>query len=189
MSPSEALHRVREVLPPPPPDIRTGGAPQGFRQVPPHPGAGLATCRLLYRAGAVRYLQARGDGWQLASADIAVVGEYTTAEGPFVDDYFFAFVRVDGVVFEASFYAAGGNATLDALGAALGGKITAGLCNSATWRSRVIWPQALENVPLFELRERADRSIWHRLQRVVGLGAMHAVLTDEVERYLADRRM
>jgi hypothetical protein len=152
------------------------------------PGAGLASCRLLFRAGAVRYLRERGDGWQLASADIAVVGEYTTADGPFVDDYFFAFVRVDGAVFEASFYAAGGNATLDALGAALGGKITAGLCNSATWRSRVIWPQALENVPLFELRDRGDRSIWHRLQRVVGLGAMHAVLTDEVERYLAERR-
>jgi hypothetical protein len=179
MSPSEALHRVREL---PKPAV---AAPHGFRLVP---GAGITSCRLVFRAGAVHYIRERESGWQLAAADIAVVGEYTTADGPSVDDYFFAFVRADGTVFEASFYAAGGNATLDALGAALGGKITAGLCNSATWRSRVIWPQELENVPLFELRDRGDRSIWHRLRRVVGLGAMDAVLTDEVERYLAERR-
>jgi hypothetical protein len=136
----------------------------------------------------VQYIRERGGGWELAASDIALVGEYTTADGPFVDDYFFAFVRNDGAVFEASFYAAGGNATLDALGAALGGKIMAGLCNSATWRSRVIWPQALEDAPLFELRERAAGSIWHRLQRVIGMGAMDAVLTEQVERYLANRR-
>jgi hypothetical protein len=178
MSPSEALHRERE-LPKPP------VTPHGLRLAP---DAGLVSCRLVFRAGAVHYVTSRGGGWQLAASDIAVVGEYTTADGPSVDDYFFAFVRADAMVFEASFYAAGGNATLDALGAALGGTVTAGLCNSATWRSRVIWPQELENVPLFALRDRGDRSIWHRLRRVVGLGAMDAVLTADVERYLAGRR-
>jgi hypothetical protein len=177
MSPSEALHRVRELRQPAP--------AQGFRLMP---GAGIASCRLVFRDGSVQYIRERGGGWELAASDIALVGEYTTADGPFVDDYFFAFVRNDGAVFQASFYAAGGNATLDALGAALGGRITAGLCNSATWRSRVIWPTALEDVPLFELRERTDGSIWHRLQRVMGMGAMDAVLTDEVERYLANLR-
>ncbi|MDQ6635508.1 MAG: hypothetical protein M3Z10_12235 [Gemmatimonadota bacterium] len=177
MSPSEALHRVRELRQPAP--------PQGFRLMP---GAGIASCRLVFRDGAVQYIRERGGGWELAASDIALVGEYTTADGPFIDDYFFAFVRNDGAVFQASFYAAGGNATLDALGAALGGRITAGLCNSATWRSRVIWPAALEGLPLFELRERTDGSIWHRLQRVMGMGATDAVLTVEVERYLANCR-
>jgi hypothetical protein len=52
----------------------------------------------------------------------------------------------------------------------------------------VIWPPALEDAPLFELRDRVDGGIWHRLQRVMGMGAMDAVLTDDVERYLANRR-
>jgi hypothetical protein len=152
------------------------------------PAAGIASCRLVFRDGAVQYLRERGGGWELAACDIALVGEYTTADGPFVDDYFFAFVRNDGAVFQASFYAAGGNATLDALGAALGARITPGLCNSATWRSRVLWPPALEDTPLFERRDRAEAGIWNRLQRVMGIGAMDAVLTVSVERYLADRR-
>lgn len=178
MSPSEALHRVHE--------LPRSAAGRGVRLVPE---AGIVSCRLVFRAGALQYIREQGIGWELPASDIAVVGEYTTADGPFVDDYFFAFVCSDGTVYEASFYAAGGNATLDALGAVLGGKITAGLCNSATWRSRVIWPAVLEDVPLFELRDRGDGGIWHRLQRAIGMGAMDAVLTEEVERYLATRRI
>jgi len=135
----------------------------------------------------VQYIRERGGGWELAPTDIALIGEYTTANGPFVDDYFFAFVRDDGAVFQASFYAAGGNATLDALGATLGGRITAGSATPPLAFARDLAASARGHA-LFELRERVDGGIWHRLQRVMGMGAMDAVLTDDVERYLANRR-
>jgi hypothetical protein len=178
MSSSEALQRGPEFA-------KRADAPRGFQV---EAGDGGGRCRLGFRAGAVRYLREHGESWELAASEIAVVGEYTTAEGPFVDDYFFAFVRADGMVFEASFYAAGGNATLDALGTALGGRLTAGLRNSATWCSRVIWPPTLEGAPLFELREREVRSLWHRVRRAFGLGAVDAVLTDQVAQYLEENR-
>src|ERR1700760_34897 len=64
--------------------------------------------------GMLRYI-ARDGSFDVGLVDIAIVGEYTTPYGPAAGDYFFVFVTTAGVRHEASGYAAGLEAALDAL--------------------------------------------------------------------------
>ena len=93
--------------------------------------------------GRLRY---RGDvvTWDIAIADIAVIGEYTNQNGPFSDDYFLAFIgRGSTEWYEASFYARGRDDALKGLASQLGTNLVCELCNSTDFRSRVMWPPAL----------------------------------------------
>lgn len=95
--------------------------------------------------------------WEVHVADIAVIGEYTTNDGPWLDDYFFVFVERDGTVREASFYADGRDRALAALEDALGERLAPGLSGTSEWRSRVLWPPRLADSELFSLDRFPER--------------------------------
>lgn len=127
--------------------------------------------------------------WRLPVSDIAVVGEYTNANGPWIDDYYLVFVRRDRTCFEASFYASGRDRALDDLGVALGGAdLSPGLCNSAEWETRVLWPSQLVDSPLWVLKHEAPSGVWSRVLDVVRLGKQTAVLSPRVEEFLSRAR-
>jgi hypothetical protein len=91
--------------------------------------------------------------WRLPIADVRVIGEFTNEAGPYLDDYFFLFVTSDASSwFCDSFYAEGRDQFLDELGRKLGAKLRCGLCNSASFKSRALWPANLEGSPLFEFK-------------------------------------
>ncbi len=49
-----------------------------------------------------------GGGWTVNLQDVRLIGEYTTANGPLIDDYFFVFLTAkENGWHEASFYASG----------------------------------------------------------------------------------
>src|SRR5262245_9714586 len=78
--------------------------------------------------------------WSLPLADLELLGEYTDPNGPFVDDYFFVFIRRPQHHWnEASFYASGRDELLDELAVLLGAKLDCGLVNSTEYNSRVMW--------------------------------------------------
>lgn len=124
--------------------------------------------------------------WRVAVADLRVVGEYTTTDCPYGDDYFFVFIARDQW-FEASFYADGRDTLLAELGDRLDHKLQTGLCNSTSLASRVLWPARFEGHPLFDLvPEEKAGSIFSRIrQRVVP--RVHMNFTDEVKREFAPR--
>jgi hypothetical protein len=96
------------------------------------------------------YSSVEHEHWRLPVRKVRAIGEYTTAAGPTLDDYFFVFVTEDSECwFEASFYADGRDAFLLKLSKLLGADIRAGLCNSTSWETRVLWPQTLEGEELF----------------------------------------
>jgi len=98
---------------------------------------------LIYSSGEKEY-------WRLPLKKIRAIGEYTTAAGPFLDDYFFVFVTDEpDCWYEASFYAEGRDLFVSGVGRLLGDAITPGLCNSTNWRTRVLWPKSLEGEELF----------------------------------------
>jgi hypothetical protein len=106
--------------------------------------------------------QLRCDGgpmgsWQVSVSDIAVVGEYTTSDGPFFDDYFFVFITRDGTMHEASFYADGRDRALATLEANLGARIVPALSATSEWRSRVLWPPRLVDAELFSIDRFPER--------------------------------
>ena len=89
--------------------------------------------------------------WRLPIAEVHVIGEFTNEAGPHLDDYFFLFVTSDASSWHyASFYAEGRDKFLIELGQKLGVKLECKLCNSTSFKSRVMWPANLQETPLFE---------------------------------------
>ena len=124
--------------------------------------------------------------WRLPSSDVSVVGEYTNANGPWIDDYFLVFVRPDRMCFEVSFHARGRDQALSDLGIALGGAVLRpGLCNSTEWRTRVLWPLQLADSPLWVLQREPPSGVWRRVLDVAGLPCRTAVLSATVEEFLS----
>ena len=105
-------------------------------------------------------LHCRGDstdpGWSIRISDIVLVAEYTTDDGPAVDDYFLVFVtREYGELFYSSvtMSAKGINAALEALENQLGNSLELKLSSRRAWASRVVWPQHLAGVEYLEAEE------------------------------------
>jgi hypothetical protein len=88
--------------------------------------------------------------WCLPMSSICLVGEYTNQSGPMGDDYFTVFLTRT----RQSWYAipndsAGLDALMDVLRDSLGDALGTKLANSTDFRSRVMWPAALFDKPLF----------------------------------------
>lgn len=99
--------------------------------------------KITFAAGKIEY-RSGIHGWSLPSTEVRLIGEYTNENGPWLDDYFLVFLASsDGAWNQASFYATGRDEVLAELGQVLGTKLDLGLCNSANFKSRIIWPPNL----------------------------------------------
>ncbi|MEO6993771.1 MAG: hypothetical protein ABI273_09095 [Lacunisphaera sp.] len=108
--------------------------------------------------------KSEGISWNLKIPDIRLVGEYTTANGPYIDDYFLVFLTAfEGGWHEASFYARGRDQVLPVLGAALGAPIEPGLCRSTDYKTRIIWPLKWKDQELMEVLPRKTKGLVSRL--------------------------
>ena len=99
-----------------------------------------------------------GDGWNLKLSDVGLIGEYTNSDGPVLGDYFFVFLTAaEGGWHQASFYADGLDVFLADLAAALGSPIETGLCNSADFKTRILWPSDIRGEPLMKMVAKPTR--------------------------------
>jgi hypothetical protein len=127
---------------------------------------------LTYRSGF-------GD-WAIPIAGIRLIAEYTTSDGPWLDDYFFVFLTAaEGGWHEASFYAEGREAALRELGSKIGARLDAGLCASTEYRTRILWPGAFRDQPLMDVVPAPKRTLWRKL---VGNGSRDIVLSSAARR-------
>lgn len=98
-------------------------------------------------------------------SEVAVVGEFTTDDGPFIDDWFMVFVHRSGSEwFEASMYAEGIEAVRDLMSAALGSSIIGGLAASTDFASRILWPSELADRPQFSFSPVTASSFIRRIK-------------------------
>jgi hypothetical protein len=131
--------------------------------------------------GAVVY-RVSGAGWTVNLADVRLIGEYTTENGPFVGDYFLVFLTAEqSGWYEASLYATGLDSFLTELGVALGAPIRLALCGSTDWKTRAFWPPSVEGEPLLITVPRATRlgRLWQSIT-----GHRDLVLSDEAKSLL-----
>jgi hypothetical protein len=125
-------------------------------------------------------------------ADIAVIGEYTTAAGPWMDDWFIVFVKKDATFYQIPFYAEGREELIHFLNAELVPNPFIGmLVNSTRWTSIVNYPDAIKAKPLFQLRSAGEYGYLERIVRkaLISLGIGESeeeiLLSEEVKNYLA----
>ena len=127
--------------------------------------------------GSISYRQMSELLWSLRLEQVFVIGEYTNANGPWLDDYFLVFVAADKRLFEVSYYAEGLPAFLSDLKLALGGQLQTALANSTHWNTRILWPFSAAGRPLFELAQVQPRGFWQRLRHRFGYPTTEAVLS------------
>jgi hypothetical protein len=119
--------------------------------------------------GVLEYTSEGRGLWRIAVKDLVLMAEYTTNEGPWLDDYFFVFVATDtGTVrfATASYYARGCEEVLGFLALRYGAKIEPGLVNSTDWKSRVIWPADLAGQEYFDRREVEPATLFAKLRKM-----------------------
>lgn len=114
--------------------------------------------------GELRYVNPHGR-WALKVADIRLIGEITTSEGPWFDDYFCVFsTRFEDGWHEAPMSARGCNDVLVELGGILGAKLESALCNSTQWKTRIMWPEPWKGQELLTaIPAPRKKGVWNRL--------------------------
>ena len=123
--------------------------------------------------------------WRTSLSAVAVIGEYTTANGPYIDDYFLVFVTTPEMHhFHGSFYAEGRDVLLASLTKRLGTPVECGLCNSTELTSRCLWPPPLAGRPLFRFTRGPAGGGWARVRRLMS-PEFAFDFTPEVESYLS----
>jgi hypothetical protein len=136
--------------------------------------------------GNVVYSSSSCELWQIPVAELAVIGEYTTPNGPLVDDYFLVFITKKGALFTASFYSEGRDRLLFEFGRLMGSDVVPGLANSTDYASRVMWPGDLRDQQLFEWAQLQPATILERvIQKVAASYEMR--LTDAVAKKIEPR--
>lgn len=117
-------------------------------------------------------------------ANIAIIAELTTEEGPMLDDHFLVMVLKDGSVVEIPFEKARTGIVFQELKVKLDLNITSILANRTTFESYIIYPEELKGLNLFFFKE-VRESLWKKIKRF-GLVEVSKEFTPEVQAYLQD---
>ncbi len=124
--------------------------------------------------------------WSVDLDKVVLIGEYTNANGPLLDDYFLVFVTADGRWFQVSVCAVGFEEVLVNIAAALGARLPLALANSASWAARILWPATVAGEPLFDLVEVEPRGLWQRVLRRLGHRRTRASLSQAASAFIAE---
>ncbi len=145
----------------------------------PNPKSGV----LNIEGSTLSYASPDYGNWRIQVSEIIAFGEYTTDNGPMIDDWFMVFVNREFNWVEASNYCAGRGEVRNELAKRWSLESPYGqLWGSTTFASRVIWPQALAEKPLFEFEERSQ-TILEKVKSL-GMGLIDKNLTPEVRQKL-----
>ena len=128
------------------------------------------------------------EGWSISLSDIVLIAEYTTDEGPHLDDYFLVFVtREQGEFYysNVTMYAAGINESLTVLERILGCSLDLTLHSSTRWSSRVVWPLKLAGAAYFRYDQVVPEGFWDRVRSRVQGKRIESHVADSICEYLA----
>lgn len=147
--------------------------------VTPDPKSGV----LRLDGGMLKYDSPDYGQWKIPVTDIIAFGEYTTDNGPFIDDWFMVFVTKNLDWVEASNFCADCEEVRSKLAELWGQNSLHGkLWGSTDFASRVIWPAALAEQPLFVWTPR-PQSLWQRIKSC-GIAILDKNLTPSVSNHL-----
>jgi hypothetical protein len=125
--------------------------------------------------------------WCLRKEEIVLVAEYTTAAGPFGDDWFLVFATANKITYFTTcpIYSDSRGAAEEFLSAQFSVELR--LAKSTEWNSIVLWPKALEGRNLFEFSDGEPRNWRERLRAWCDgcIGESH--VSNAVNQYLRSR--
>jgi len=121
--------------------------------------------RLYIQENEIVYEQDPKNKWSIKIDNLKFIGEYTTAEGPLADDYFFVFAEKVDEWWQAPSLAVDHGKFWIELGKKLNIEIAPELFGSTIWASRVIYPKNLEGQELYRIvkTEPKRKSLFQKL--------------------------
>lgn len=117
-----------------------------------------------------------------------VLGEYTTNEGPYLDDHFIVIAIAPCRVFEYPVGSSRCEEVVSYLKENLDVKVQFALSNSTEWRSTVLYPGELRGSEFFIFRDGAGRGPMGRLLNLFRKRTRKADVAPLVTNYLATTR-
>lgn len=117
----------------------------------------------------------------IGTNEVIVVGEYTTPEGPYGDDYFLVIIGSDGEIVEAPIDESFNDQVLQQLETISGVKMELKLAHVTSFRSRILFPESMQGKPLYEFVEQYRGIVkLYRMLKSFGSIDYQKILTDEV---------
>ena len=114
---------------------------------------------------------------------IRIIGEVTTAQGPFSDDWWIYFVLSTDDYREVSAYALDCHSVLAKLGDILGRELTCQLANSTNCHSRILWPEEIQERELFDFFTVEPKGLWQKVKASL-FSLMRVALKEPIVQFL-----
>lgn len=102
--------------------------------------------------------------------DIKLVGEYTTGNGPLIDDWFIVFMTSSTNWMQISEYTPGMQEMLQELGQLLDAEIGCSLFSSTSWKTSIIWPPSIAEMEMWDVHTKEPETFWQKLKGTLGMG-------------------
>lgn len=125
--------------------------------------------------------------WDLPVEEVVLIAEETDENGPFADDWFLQFVSKDGSWFTGSVYATIRTKFREELERHFSGVNELRLVNSASYKSRVLWPPELVGKPAIRFFTKPPRHIVQRLWWLIVGPEIWQEVEPEIREYLRQR--
>lgn len=128
--------------------------------------------------------------WAVPIGALVLVSEYTTNEGPLIDDYFLVFVTVEDGIFyfsTCSFYSRGVDEALSILQERLGSPVQLRLQGSTEWCSRVVWPVKMSECEYFTFTPVPAETLTAKLKEKLLGPTQEYVISKGVQEYLREQ--
>jgi hypothetical protein len=116
---------------------------------------------------------------------VKVIGEYTTSDGPLVDDWFYLFILSQTDLRQVSAYATTLSSVLESISLRYNCEIVGHLSHSTTFQSNILWPSQLKGQKVYDISMTTKpMTIWEKLR--LSFGQTNEVeLTNDLKTYLS----
>ena len=101
-------------------------------------------------------------------SEIKAIGEFTTSDGPFIDDWFLTFITQTDWI-EIPMYTNGMTEFLAELGKVLNSDLSAKLTNSSEWNTRIVYPTKFRESELYEIEFIEPKTFYKKFKKWIGM--------------------
>ncbi|EDP70763.1 hypothetical protein FBALC1_08388 [Flavobacteriales bacterium ALC-1] len=117
---------------------------------------------------------------------IKLIAEYTTASGPFIDDWFLVIYNAKAEYFEISMYADNIQEMMKKLGEKKEFELVATLFSSTEWESNILYPTEFDGQDLWNIVKCKPKSPFEKLKSLIGINKTELELTEVTEKLIKD---
>ncbi len=123
---------------------------------------------------------------EIVMSDVRLIGEYTTGEGPVIDDWFMVFYMSKDDCKQISLYVKGREEMLQLLSECMGSVVAPRLVGSTSWETTLLWPPEVAGQAMWNVEHLPPETLVEKLKAFLGMGNPARMnLTDAALRGLA----